>query len=145
MSKNSILRKVTRSIVTLMFFAMLFGCHTSGPSIIADQYAAILEIDFPNELVHGETYFVPVKVSTPTTCHTFKVFEEIIRDQEYRVTAMVVYQETGNCELTLETPYETDFEFKVEREDRYEFLFFRGFNEDDEPQYFRFNRDVMMP
>lgn len=140
-----ILRNVTRVYLVLMFFAILFGCNPSGPSIIADQYSPILEIDFPEELIHEETYLVPVKVATPTTCHTFKIFEEIIREQEYRVTPVVVYQETGNCELTLEAPYETYFEFKVEREDRYEFYFFKGFDDNDEPQYFRFNKDVIMP
>lgn len=145
MRLNVILYKTVQGFFVFTFIVILFGCNTSGPSIIADQYSPIIEIDFPEELVHGETYSVPVKVATPSTCHSFKVFEEIIVEQEYRVTAIVLYQETGNCELTIETPYETSFEFEVTREDRYEFFFFRGFNDNDEPQYFIFNRDVIMP
>ena len=131
----------------LLFFVLLLGCNSGGPRIETEQFGKILDVIVPDELVFGETYYFSVTIEQPTTCHSFKEFTVEPSGVELYVGAITLFQDFGACEDSPSATLVEDFEFTVNRTDRYEFYFLAEVPESNpsQPVYIRVNRPVVMP
>lgn len=139
--------KSKRIVFALMFFVLLLGCNSGGPRLETEQFGNIIDVILPEELVFQETYRFPVTIERPTTCHSFKEFSVEPSGVEVYVGAITLFQDFGNCQDTPESTLIEEFEFTVNRTDRYEFYFLAEVPESNpnQPIYIRVNRPVVMP
>ena len=102
----------------------------------------VTNVEFPDSLVLGQNYQIPVRYLRPSTCHSFFDFDYARQDSTRIVTVINQVFENDSCEDLTDTEVEQILDFEVLYNYTYVFKFYQGQDTNDEPIYLTKNVPV---
>lgn len=127
--------KMKKVFLFLGIAALLASCSVDDDTIdFRFEAMPVAEVEFPDSLVIGDRYQIPVKYVSPSTCHYFEGYDYTRQDSTRFVYVVNRVLERNDCETTTDT-VETNLNLEVLYNYTYVFKFFKGYDENDEPEY----------
>ncbi|AZQ43221.1 hypothetical protein [Nonlabens ponticola] len=105
------------------------------------EVVAITGVDIDDTFEFGETNEITIRYNLPSDCHSFEGFnvQSLLNNREVRVVTGFV--DVGDCVRELK-PEEQTLEFLAASNGTYNFKFFTGFDENNEPEFLEYEVEV---
>ncbi len=119
----------------LVIAVMVASCSIDDDTVdFRFEAAPVAGVTFPDSLVLGERYQIPVRYVPPSTCHYFEGYDYTRQDSLRYVYVVNRVIEQDNCETATDT-IEANLNLEVLYDYTYVFKFFKGYDANDEAEY----------